>query len=214
MARTALIAGSSGLVGHFLLQKLLDSSNYSRVVAVTRRPLTQAHPKLANPLSDLLQPDALGRQLAADDVYCCLGTTTRSAGGKAGLEQVDYQMVVDLARAARSAGGRQFLVVSSVGSSLSSPAFYSRVKARMERDVATAGYSTVHILRPSLLLGARPESRPAEHLAQRLSPWLTPLCKGMLSRYRPVPAEDVAKAMLLLALRPASGVQVHHYPFI
>jgi len=213
MARTALIAGSTGLIGSFLLPLLLDSSAYDRVIAVTRRPLALSHPKLANPTSDFEHLGALREQLAADDVFCCLGTTTAKAGGRAGLERVDYHMVVDLARSARAAGAEQFLVVSAVGAALRSPAFYSRVKARMERSVMEAGYATVHILQPSLLLGARQESRLGEEIAQRLSPLLAPLCVGPWSKYRPVRAEAVAAAMLALALRPASGVQVHHYPF-
>ncbi|WP_029919769.1 NAD-dependent epimerase/dehydratase family protein [Nevskia soli] len=214
MARTALIAGSTGLIGSLLLPKLLASPAYDRVVAVTRRPLALSHPKLSNPPSDFEHLGQLGAQLAADDVYCCLGTTTAKAGGQAGLERVDYHMVVDLARSARAAGARQFVVVSAVGAALRSPAFYSRVKARMERSVAEAGYATVHILRPSLLLGARQEARLAEDIAQKVSPLLSPLFIGRLSQYRPVQAEQVADAMLTLALRPSSGVHIHHYPFI
>jgi uncharacterized protein YbjT (DUF2867 family) len=213
MARTALIAGSTGLIGRSLLQKLLDSQDYRQVIAVTRRPLGLAHPKLLNPTSDFEHLGALGGQLAAEDVFCCLGTTTAKAGGQAGLERVDYHMVLDLARSARAAGAQQFLVVSAVGSSLRSPAFYSRVKARMERSVAEVGYPTVHILRPSLLLGARGESRPAEEIAQKITPLLAPLFAGPLARYRPVAAETVAEAMLRLALRPAKGVNFHEYPF-
>ncbi|MDR3419032.1 MAG: NAD(P)H-binding protein [Nevskia sp.] len=212
MARTALIAGSTGLIGRFLLQKLLDSPEYGRVVAVTRRPLDLAHPKLVNPQNDLEQPQTLGSLLAVDDVFCCLGTTTAKSG-KAGLERVDHGMVVDLARAARGAGASRFVVVSAIGASATSPAFYSRVKAHMERDVAALGYPTVHILQPSLLLGARAESRPAEAAAQIVSPLLAPLCAGPLARYRPVRAEEVAAAMLVLALRSGAGVQVHRYPF-
>jgi uncharacterized protein YbjT (DUF2867 family) len=213
MARTALIAGSTGLIGSLLLPRLLDSAAYERVVALTRRPLGLSHPKLANPLSDLEHLGQLGEQLKADDVYCCLGTTTAKAGGKAGLERVDYHMVVDLARAARRAGATQFLVVSAAGASLRSPAFYSRVKARMERSVAEAGYPVVHVLRPSLLLGERGEKRPAEALAQKLAPLLAPLCVGPLAPYAPVQADAVAQAMLKLALLPGSGVRIHHYPF-
>lgn len=217
MARTALIAGSTGLIGQSLLPKLLDSADYGRVIAVSRKPLRLSHPKLANLLSDFESLQPLQAQLAADDVFCCLGTTTAKAGGRAGLERVDYHMVLDLARTARAAGGQQFLVVSAVGSSLRSPAFYSRVKARMERSVAEAGYPTVHILRPSLLLGERGESRPGEEIAQKLAPLLGPLCFGRLARYHPVTAERVAQAMLVLALRAASGlpggVNLHEFPF-
>jgi len=213
MARTALIAGSTGLVGQSLLELLLESPAYTRVKALGRRSPAQAHPKLEFLESDFEDLAALGERLAADDVYCCLGTTTAKAGGRAGLERVDYHMVVDLARAARAAGARQFLVVSAVGASLRSPAFYSRVKARMERAVAEAGYQTVHILQPSLLLGPRRERRPAEDLAQRAAPLLNLLLHGPLYKYRAVRGQEVAAALLALAQQPASGVHVHQLPF-
>ena len=217
MARTALVAGSTGLIGQALLRRLLDSPDYSRVIAVTRKPLGPdqglGHPKLDNPQSDFEHLGALGSRLAADDVYCCLGTTTAKAGGHAGLERVDYHMVLDLARSARAAGARQFLVVSAMGASLRSPAFYSRVKARMERGVAETGYATVHILRPSLLLGERGEKRPMEEWAQKAAPLLGPLFMGPLQPYRPVQGDEVAAAMIRLAMRPATGVNIHVYPF-
>ena len=212
MSRTALIAGSTGLVGQALLEMLLESPAYDRIAAVGRRALPP-HPKLEFLESDFEDLGKLGKKLAADDVYCCLGTTTAKAGGQAGLERVDYHMVVDLARAARAAGARQFLVVSAMGASLRSPAFYSRVKGRMERAVAEAGYDTVHIFQPSLLLGPRGERRSADELAQKLAPLLMPLFMGPLQPYKPVRAGEVAEAMLKLALQPASGVHVHRLPF-
>jgi uncharacterized protein YbjT (DUF2867 family) len=70
----------------------------------------------------------------------------------------------------------------------------------------------VHILRPSLLLGERAESRPAERLAQLVSPLLSPLLVGPLKPYRPVEAAEVAQALLRLALAPAQGVHIHYLP--
>lgn len=214
MPRTALLAGATGLVGARLLTQLLDDPEYVRVLTIGRRaPEVPAHPKLGFIRSDLEDFDTLdGRSLAVDDVFCCLGTTTAKAGGRAGLERVDYHMVVGLARAAQAEGARQFLVVSAAGASARSPAFYSRVKARMEAAVAAAGYACVHIVRPSLLLGARSESRPAEALAQRIAPWLAPLCIGPLRKYRPISGEDVATALRQLAKSGASGVHVHDLP--
>lgn len=46
--RTALLAGGSGLVGARLLPLLLDASEYTRVHALSRRPLPLDHPRLAN----------------------------------------------------------------------------------------------------------------------------------------------------------------------
>ena len=46
--KIALLAGASGLVGSLLLDELLATPEYSRVYALSRRPLHREHPRLAN----------------------------------------------------------------------------------------------------------------------------------------------------------------------
>ena len=212
MTRIALLAGATGLVGAALLPKLLAEPAYAHIVVPTRRPLALQHAKLDAVVGPFDEPATLGDKLRVDDVFCCLGTTTRKAGGNAGLERVDYTLVLDLARAARAAGATRFYVVSAAGAGLNASTFYSQVKGRMERDVATLGYEAVHIVRPSLLLGARAESRPGESIAQALSPLLAPLCVGPLLKYRPIRIDDVASALHTLAQRGEPGVHIHHLP--
>ncbi len=212
MAKTALIAGATGLVGRALLEKALAADDYSHVIVLGRTLPAARSQKLKFIVSDFSDLETLGAQCAADDVFCSLGTTLRRAGSKAAFERVDYHMVVDLARATQKSGAKKFIVVSAAGSSMRSPSFYSRVKARMERAVSEAGFATVHIVRPSLLLGERGEFRPFEWLAQKLSPLLTKMLDGPLKKYRPVQAEAVAEAMMQLARREDTGVKIHHLP--
>lgn len=213
MSRSALLVGATGLVGRSLLKKLLADEQVDRVRVLSRRPLDHDHGKLEVRLSEFDDLDELGDFLAVDDVYCALGTTMKSAGSRAAFERVDYHMVVDVARAARAAGARRIAVVSAAGTAESSPSFYSRVKARMEAAVSALDYEAVFLLRPSLLLGERRESRPAERLGQLVAPLLGLLLIGPLQKYRPDRADDVAEAMhRLINDAQAIGVQVHHLP--
>lgn len=212
VVRTALVAGATGAVGSALLALLLADARYGQVKVLLRKPLDTTHPKLVQLTLTEAGPARLGNALAADDVFCCLGTTQKKAGSKAAFERVDYHLVLDVARAARSSGARQFLVVSSVGAALKARSFYLRVKARMEQAVLDLGFDATHILRPSLLIAERSESRPGEWLGQQLAPLINPLLKGGLAKYRSISAEDVAAAMLTLALRDLPGGQVHHLP--
>lgn len=212
MTRTALVAGATGLVGSCLLQRLLADARYAQVKALSRRALPLQHAKLQVLHTDFTDLGALHAQLAADDVYCCLGTTMKTAGSREAFERVDYHMVVDLARAARAAGAQRFLVISSVGTSERALAYYSRVKARMEKSVAEVGYAATHILRPSLLRGPRAEHRPGEHYAQQIAPLLNALLRGPLKKYRPVEADEVARSMIELAFRDAVDVHIHDLP--
>lgn len=212
MSRTALVAGATGLIGQQLLRRLLDSGAYARIKVLTRRPLHIEDSRIETLQTDF--SDLVSLDLKADDVYCCLGTTLREAGSREAFERVDFHLVNNLAVAARAQGAQQFLVISAIGSSTASPSFYSRVKGRMEAAVSALGYRTVHILQPSLLLGARNNRirRPAEDLAQKLSSVVMPLFVGPLKKYRPVRAEEVADAMLKLAFDGERGVHRHELP--
>ncbi len=217
MSRHALLAGASGLIGRHLLRRLLAEPRYERISVLVRRPLTDpglaAQPRLSQIVGDLDDLDALGDALRADDVFCCLGTTRAKAGSREAFEQVDYELVLQLARAARKAGSRQFLLVSAVGANPDALAFYSRVKGRAECDLRRVGYASLHILRPSLLLGSRDESRPLEAIAQRVAPYLNRMLARRLQHYRAVPADTVAAALLKAALADRPGVHVHEAPF-
>lgn len=212
MKRSALVVGATGLVGSHLVERLLQDPAYARVRVLARRPLALAHPRLDVVVDALDRIEALGEALAVDDVFCCLGTTIAKAGSREAFAAVDEHLVVALARASRAAGAQQFIVISAVGASEHALSFYSRVKGRMERAVAAIGFDAVHIVRPSLLLGDRAEHRAGEALAIRWAPRVDFMLRGALQRYRPVRSEDVAEAMVRLALRGEHGVHVHHLP--
>ncbi len=212
MTRTALVAGATGLIGGILIRQLASRNDYSEVRVIGRRPPNYDAGTIRFVQSSFERLDDMAEVLKVDDVYCCLGTTLRKAGSLAAFERVDYHMVVDLARAAHKAGAKRFIVVSAAGSSPNSPAPYSRVKARMEQAVSEVPFESVHLLRPSLILGDRTERRPAERVAQILAPLLSPLMVGPLKKYRPIHAKDVASAMVSLATRGEPGVHVHHLP--
>ena len=209
--RTALIAGATGVVGRELLTLLLAEPRYSRVHVLSRRSLAHEEPKLEVHEVDFDELNNHSKLFYVDDVFCCLGTTMKTAGSKAAFEKVDYQYVVNLARLANQAHARRFIMISAVGASTKSAAFYSRVKGRAERDVRDVGPPTIHIVRPSLLMADREENRPGEEIAQKLMPAINPLLAGPLKRYRGVSAKTVAETMLRLALDGPEGRQVHHF---
>lgn len=214
MSRIALVAGATGLVGSCLLTRLLADTRYERISVLSRRPLALTHSKLQVLITegDYSDLGALDNKLRADDVYCCLGTTMKTAGSRDAFERVDFHMVVNLAQAAKHAGARHFMVVSAAGAAEKSLAYYSRVKGRMERTVAEMGFEACHILRPSLLMGERTEHRTGEKLAQRAAPLMKLLLRGPLQQYRPIEADEVAQAMITLAWRKSSGVHIHALP--
>lgn len=209
MSKTALIAGASGLVGSQLLPLLLASERYARVIAVGRRPLLLVHPKLEQRLLEFDHLEDSRFQLIADDVFCCLGTTLRQAGSREAFYKVDYLYVVKLAALTAGNFAAQFLVVSALGADARSRFYYNRVKGEMEEAVRQTPFRAIHLFRPSLLLGYRPEKRFGEQLGAVLFRLLRPVLRGPLRQYRAVSANAVARAMLRAAAADQSGVLVH-----
>jgi len=194
------------MVGGLLVQTLLQAPDYSRVFALTRRPLGREHPKLANRIVIFERMAEQLKGLAAQDAFCCIGTTIAEAGSQEAFREVDVDAVLLFAQAARAAGATRFVVLSSVGASPTSKKFYLRTKAEMEDAVSMVGFPSVDILQPSLLLGARRQSRPLESLGGILAPVINPLLTGSREAYRAIPAEVVARAMLGAARRGARGI--------
>jgi uncharacterized protein YbjT (DUF2867 family) len=210
MGLVAAIIGASGLVGAHVLDDLLADPAYQRVVAAGRNRLPREHPKLVQAVGDLAHLDsaALG---PVDTLFCCLGTTIKTAGSRAAFRRVDHDYPMRFAAAGLASGAEHFLLVSAVGANPSSSAFYSRVKGELERDLADADYSSLSIFRPSLLLGHRAERRTGERIAQAILPPLNPMLVGPLRRYRAIHAATVAQAMVNRAHQYDRGTRVLEY---
>ncbi|RMF29876.1 MAG: hypothetical protein D6765_03880, partial [Bacteroidetes bacterium] len=106
-------------------------------------------------------------------------------------------------------GVNQLLLVSSVGADPDSLFFYSRVKGELEEAVKKLDFWAVHIFQPSVLLGQRNENRWGEELAGKIGKVLDRLSGGLLTRYRPIEADYVAKAMVHAAQGLEPGVHVY-----
>ena len=210
-SKVALLAGATGLVGTTLLDILLESDDFSRVVAVTRRPLAREHPRLAN---RTVQFDKLASQFAGfscHSVFCCLGTTIRAAGSEEGFRKVDVDYVLALARVAQAAQAQRFIVLSSVGADAHSKNFYLRTKGEMEEALVKMNLTALDILQPSVLLGWRGELRPLELAATLLMPLVNPLLVGSYAIYRGIPVRTLALAMLGASRSARRGVNRYSY---
>jgi len=200
---TAVLAGATGLVGGECLQRLLASKRYTRVVAMSRRPLESGgrHRKLETVVTDFDRLDKVAAQLGGDHVFCALGTTIRKAGSQARFRVVDHDYPLRLASITLGQGARHFSLVSALGASRTSPFFYSRVKGELEDDLRRMGWSSLAMFRPSVIAGDRGESRPLERLGERM-------LRFAPATWRPVEAGDIAAAMISTALDEPPGVTI------
>lgn len=206
-ARTALLAGATGLVGRALLALLHASPSYAHTHVLVRRPPAGgvADARTSFHGVDFAQLPELP---AIADAYIALGTTIKVAGSQAAFRAVDFDFVVNTARAARAAGATRLAVVSALGADAHSAVFYKRVKGEMQAAIAALGFEAVVIAQPSLLLGDRAAigqpTRNVEVWAARLlssTMWLVPRA------VRPIAATRVAAALLAATLEASPGVR-------
>jgi len=206
MGKTALLAGATGLIGQQLLQLLLASDRYGKVIAISRKPLDVRHPKLNNLVFEFGVLTDHTSSLKADDVYCCLGTTIKKVKTQEAFRKVDHDYPLQLAKLSQENGACQFLLVSALGANSKSSIFYNRVKGEVEDAISHIGFTSIHFFRPSLLLGNRHEARSGEDAAKvfyKIFGFLIP------KKYKGVDGVKVARAMLAYAGREEKGIFFH-----
>ena len=207
-ARTAFVVGATGLIGKRLLAVLLESGYYKEVVALTRKPL-EDHANLKNLIGSYSGLDDLSLEIRGDDIYCCLGTTMKTAGSEEKFRQVDYEYPVKVAEAAFKNGAQQFLIITAMGADPKSPVFYNKVKGEVEERLKDIPYPSLQIFRPALLLGPRDEKRLGEAAAQKIFKGINFLFVGPLKKYKAIHFEKVASAMFSVAKEQRQGVHIH-----
>ncbi len=200
----ACVAGGTGAVGRALLPLLAADQERWTACAWGRRPAGVAG------VSDFVGDLAAARLPASDVAFCALGTTRKQAGSDAAFRAVDFDLVMQFAGAAHAAGARTLVLVSSAGVSARAPGNYLRVKWEVESALRSAvstpaGYSSLIIVRPSLLLDDRP-GRPAEQLAVNVSRFLAPALSWLPARG--IEVRTLARAMKRLAEHADPGVRV------
>jgi uncharacterized protein YbjT (DUF2867 family) len=169
-------------------------------------PTLPAHQKLKTQIVDFNRLPAMP---PVDDAFIALGTTIKVAGSQAAFRRVDFDAVMNTARAAREAGAKRIVVVSSLGADAHSRVFYNRVKGEMQQAVSALGAESVVFVQPSLLVGDREAlgqpARAGEGWALRL---LRPVLGWVPRGVRPIAAEDVARAMLHAAVDAKPGTRI------
>jgi uncharacterized protein YbjT (DUF2867 family) len=206
--KTALIAGSTGLVGNELLNLILNDDYYSKVISVVRNSTGISNAKLKEIKIDFENIENYSSEILGNDIFCCLGTTIKKAGSKINFKKVDLDYPLQIAGAALVNGAQQFSVVSSIGADKNSKAFYTSVKGEMEEDLKNLNYFSLNIFRPSLLTGDREEFRLGEKIAQLFMKIFSFLFIGNLKKYKAIEAKTVAAAMLYAAKRNSEGINI------
>ena len=206
--KTALIIGSTGLIGSQLLELLLESKEYATVISFVKRDSGIQHPKLKQHIIDFDKPEDYQNFVVGDDFFCTIGTTIKNAGSKEAFRKVDFEYPKAFATIALQNNVKQFLIISSLGADAHSGNFYLKTKGEIQDFLKNCPFESVSVLQPSLLLGDRKEFRLGEKIGAFFTKLFSFLLIGNLKKYKPIESEAVAKTMFAIAQKNYKGFQV------
>ena len=197
--KTALIFGSSGLIGNQLLNIIIQNNNYNHIKLFVR-----SVPKNNNSKVEIIQTNFTNLEkhkgsIVGDDCFFCIGTTRKDTPDKNEYRRIEYNIPINVAQIAKSNSVDSFVYVSSLGANPTSSGFYLKNKGQVEEELNNLNFPKLAVIRPSILLGKRKGHRLGESIGAYVMQKLSPFFLGNLKKYKPIQAEYVAKAMMVIA---------------
>lgn len=206
----AIIIGATGLVGNLILKEVLNDNDFSEVRIFVRKPAGIISPKLKEFVSPMTDIDSFSSEINGDVLFNAIGTTIKKAGSQAEQQRIDRDLPVSFARIASKNGVKIMLNISSAGANLKG-GFYLKTKAEMEAGTEKFFAQNTFHFRPGLLVGERKEFRFAEKIAFRVMKLVDPFLTGSLRKYRSMPVDKLAKAMINVSKSPSGKQSVLYF---
>ena len=197
--RTALLFGSSGLVGGHLLNQLIKDTNYSKIKLFVRSVPEISNPKIVIIKTDFNDLENYKKDIRGDDCFFCIGTTKKNSPDKDEYRRVELDIPREVAKIAKSNLVNSFIFVSALYANPKSSGEYIRFKGQVEEELKELSFPKLAIMRPSFLIGNRKEKRASETIGIFIFKLLSPLLLGPLKKMKPIHSETVAKSMIRAA---------------
>ncbi len=160
--KTALIFGSSGLIGNELFKTILLKNTYSKIKIFVRTVPEVDNPKVEIIKTDFRNLEKYKDKIIGDDCYFCIGTTKKDTPDKNEYTRIEYDIPVRVATIAKENSVNSFFYVSSIGANPKASSNYLKNKGQVEEQLKNLNFKKLAIIRPSLLIGNRKSFRLGE----------------------------------------------------
>lgn len=206
--KTAIVIGSTGLTGKYLVQELIKNSAYQKIILLLRKKQNLNHPKVIEIIVDFDKLTEFQNEIKGDDLFCTIGTTIKKAGSKEAFTKVDLDYMIATAKIAQQNGVKKMMYMSALGADALSTNFYFKTKGACEKSLMDLYFESLFIFRPSMLTGNRAEFRFGEIVGAVFLKLFSFLLVGKFKKYRAIKASNVAIAMVLAAQTEDRGVRI------
>ncbi len=197
--KTAVLFGSSGLIGSNLLDNLINNNTYNKIKIFVRKFPSIDNSKVEMINTDFLDLETLKEKLTGDDCFFCIGTTYKDTPDKNEYRRIEYDLPVQIAKIAKFNSISNFIYVSSIGANPKASSTYLKNKGQAEEELKKIGFSNLSIIQPSFLVGNRKDFRIVEVLGIPVMKFLSLFFFGGFKKYTPIKVEIVVNAMIKLA---------------
>lgn len=206
---SALILGSTGLVGNEILQQVNKANFIEKLVTVSRkRPQLTSDKLTAIVDNDSTKwPELIKKQQDLKIGFSAFGTTRSAAGSAENFVKIDHGVNYECAKAAKEAGVETYVLISSVGSNSKSSFLYLKTKGQLEEDIISLDFPKTIILRPGVLLGER---QAAKNFGNNFAASIGGLARkfNLSLGMNPISGEEVAKAAIHLSQNAKDKVEI------
>ena len=202
--KTALVFGSSGLIGGHLLNELIQNDNYSKIKLFVRSDHGSNDSKTEIIKTDFNNLENHREDIKGDDCFFCVGTTRQNSPDKNEYRRVELDVPKEIAQIAKSNSVNSFVFVSSGYADPKSSGDYLKFKGEVEEELKRLNFPKLRIMRPSFLLGDRKEKRVGEKIGIFVFKLLSPLFLGPLKKMKPIHSATVAKGMIAITQNDSS----------
>ena len=193
--KTALVFGSSGLVGSHVLDLLIKNNSYNKIKIFVRSKPSNINEKVEVIETNFINQDPIKSYINGDDCFFCIGTTKKNSPQKLEYKRIELELPKNIAQICKSNGISSFVFVSSGFANPNHSGEYLRFKGLVEEELKSLSFENLGILRPSFLLGKRKQFRIFETIGIYIFRLLSPFFIGPLKKMKPIHANTVAKAM-------------------
>jgi hypothetical protein len=184
MKITAIITGSTGMVGEGVLHECLNHADVEKVLVVNRKPCGVTHPKLQEVIhADFQNLAPIETKLAGyNTCFFCLGVS--SVGLKEPeYHRLTYDLTMHFAKTLlRENSSMTFCYVSGAGTdSTEKGSMWARVKGKTENHLLQLPFKNAYMFRPGFM-------QPTPGLNNTLSfyryvSWMFPVLRLLFSSY-------------------------------
>lgn len=193
--KTAIVIGATGLVGKQLVEILLQDDSFSTIKLFVRRSTGYIDTRIEEYVINFDNLEFYKSDIVGDVLFSCMGTTIKQAGTKAEQYKVDYTYQYEMAKLAAENKVPVYELISASGAAAKSMFFYPRIKGELDDAISKLPFPRIRIFRPSILLGNRTEKRMGEQIGASVMEFMVKKIPP-LQKYRGIPAEVVAQAMV------------------